>query len=176
MTKLDWKSIAEIVGVTAIVASLIFVGLQVRQEDDIARLELIDRSTDQQRDLHVWMTENADVWIRGCAGSELGEADQFIFQSIVRHYASQTYNRWVRYTITSQTGSNGQFLIDAEAANIHRYPGFRAAFYAMRVWSAEGRRYEDSYFQEFRRRLDSRLAELTEIDPNPDWDLKHCGA
>ena len=65
----SWKQIAEAIGVAAIVASLIFVGLQVRQEDDVARLELIDRSIDHQRELHKWIAENADLWIRGCAGS-----------------------------------------------------------------------------------------------------------
>ena len=35
----DWKSIAEIIGVAAIVASLIFVGLQMRQSHEIARSE-----------------------------------------------------------------------------------------------------------------------------------------
>lgn len=65
----SWKHVAEAIGVAAIIASLIFVGLQIRQEDDIARLELIDKSTDQQCELQEWIAENADLWIRGCAGS-----------------------------------------------------------------------------------------------------------
>lgn len=32
----DWKSVAELVGIAAIVASLVFVGLQMRQSQDIA--------------------------------------------------------------------------------------------------------------------------------------------
>ena len=36
MKKADWKSIAELIGIGAIVASLIFVGLQLRQEQNIA--------------------------------------------------------------------------------------------------------------------------------------------
>ena len=40
---------------------------------------------------------------------------------------------------------------------------------------AEGRRFDDDYLAEYRRALDARLAELKEIDPEPDWDLKHCG-
>ena len=173
----SWKHIAEAIGVAAIVASLVFVGLQLRQEDDVARLELIDRSTDQQRELQKWITENADLWIRGCAGSELSEAEYAVFQSIVRTYISQAYNRWVaRYAINDQTGASGQYLIDAIAANLHRYPGFGAAYGAMRSWSAEDRRFEDDYLAVYRRALETRLAELAEIDPDPDWDLKHCGA
>jgi hypothetical protein len=171
-----WKEIAEAIGVTAIVASLVFVGLQIRQDDEIARLELIDRSTEQQRDLQVWISENSDVWIRGCAGSELDDVEQAIFQRIVDIYISQTYNRWVvRFALTEQTGGGDQYLIDAYAANVHRYPGFRAAYDARRSWAAEGRRYNDYYAEDFRQAFESRLAELAEIDPDPDWDLRHCG-
>ena len=176
MQREKWKEIAEAIGIVAIVASLVFVGLQIRQDDDIARLELIDRSTEQQRDLQIWIAENSDLWIRGCAGSELSEAEYAIFQSIVDIYISQTYNRWVvRYAIKEQTGAGGQYLIDAYAANLHRYPGFRAAYNARISWTAEGRRYEDYYVADFRRAVDTRLAELAEIDPDPNWDLKHCG-
>ncbi len=171
-----WKQIAEAIGVAAIVGSLIFVGLQIRQEDDIARLELIDRSTDQQRELQQWIADNADLWMRGCAGSDLNEAEEAVFQSIVRIYISQAYNRWVaRHAITDQTGAGGQYIIDAIAANAHRYPGFRAAYGEMRSWAAEGRRFNDDYLAEYRRALDTRLAELAEIEPDPNWDLKHCG-
>jgi len=36
----EWNEIAELVGIAAIVASLVFVGLQMRQEHIIARSEL----------------------------------------------------------------------------------------------------------------------------------------
>ena len=171
-----WKGIAEAIGVTAIVASLVFVGLQIRQDDEIARLELIDRSTEQQRDLQMWIAENSDVWIRGCAGSELDDVEQAIFQRIVDIYITQTYNRWVvRFALTEQTGAGGQYLIDAYAANVHRYLGFRAAYKARARWGAEGRRYEDYYLVDFRQAFDTRLAELERMDPDPNWDLKHCG-
>ncbi|NIU94561.1 hypothetical protein GWN15_15620 [candidate division KSB1 bacterium] len=36
MTSDDWKEIAELIGTAAIVASLIFVGLELRQSHEIA--------------------------------------------------------------------------------------------------------------------------------------------
>ena len=36
MNKSDWKSVAELVGIAAIVVSLVFVGLQLRQSHEIA--------------------------------------------------------------------------------------------------------------------------------------------
>lgn len=36
----EWNEIAELIGIAAIVASLVFVGLQMRQDHDLARSEL----------------------------------------------------------------------------------------------------------------------------------------
>jgi len=36
MKKISWKEVAEILGITSIVASLIFVGLQLKQSQEIA--------------------------------------------------------------------------------------------------------------------------------------------
>lgn len=40
MKNVNWKDIAELVGISAIVASLVFVGLQLRQDRSLARAEL----------------------------------------------------------------------------------------------------------------------------------------
>ncbi len=37
----NWKDTAELIGIAAIVASLIFVGFQMKQEQEIARAEAL---------------------------------------------------------------------------------------------------------------------------------------
>jgi len=44
MKSRDWKSYAELIGIVAIVASLVFVGMQIRQDQVIARSELTSDS------------------------------------------------------------------------------------------------------------------------------------
>ena len=44
MASANWQDIAEVVGIAAIVASLVFVGLQMRQDHVVARSELGARS------------------------------------------------------------------------------------------------------------------------------------
>ena len=44
MNSRDWKSYAELIGIVAIVASLVFVGMQIRQDQVIARSELTSDS------------------------------------------------------------------------------------------------------------------------------------
>ncbi len=56
------KAVAESVGVAAVVASLIFVGLQIRQEDEIATIEYASRYDEQVRELNALMMNYADIW------------------------------------------------------------------------------------------------------------------
>ena len=46
MTQLRWKELFEVVGLAAIVASLVFVGFQIRQDRVIARSELASGTAD----------------------------------------------------------------------------------------------------------------------------------
>ena len=171
-----WKGIAELIGFVAIVASLVFVGLQLRQDDQTARLELFDRSADQMRELSALIAEHAEVWYRGCSGVEMSGEDDIVFAEVYNAYLNTMYIRWTRYTISDVTGSDdGSFLIDAFAANIHRYPGMRTIWEERGAWSAEGRRYQNSNNDEFAEALNKRLAELAILEPNPSWDVKFCG-
>ena len=170
------KVVAEFIGIAAIVASLRFVGLQIRQEDEIARLEYFSRYDEQVRQLNGLMLNYADIWTKGCLGSELSEADRLIFQKIYEGYVYTTYILWVSQQMTKTSGNDGQFLIDAFTANLHRFPGFQEAELSRGAWARQGRRYNDDYIAAFADAVNKRSAELEESEPNPDWDVKHCGS
>ena len=55
----DWKSTAELIGIAAIVASLIFVGLQLKQSQDIALSQASQARTSTTVDIIVNSAENA---------------------------------------------------------------------------------------------------------------------
>ncbi len=61
MNRISWKEIAEIIGVAAIVASLVFVGLQIRQSDTIARATLYQMRADSVLELSAMFLDNRDV-------------------------------------------------------------------------------------------------------------------
>lgn len=52
----EWNEIAELIGIAAIVASLVFVGLQMRQDHDLARFELAAGSFENLASLRHEMT------------------------------------------------------------------------------------------------------------------------
>ena len=61
MSNRDWKGAAELVGIAAIVASLIFVGLQLRQTEVIARATLYQMRSDAGRELVGLTLENKEL-------------------------------------------------------------------------------------------------------------------
>jgi len=82
----DWRQIAELTGVAAIVASLVFVGLQIRQEQSIARSQVWSDRVQIRSELAALINDNYEVWIKGVKGSELTEAESTRFTAIATVY------------------------------------------------------------------------------------------
>ncbi len=68
MTKQNWKYLAELIGVAAIVASLLFVALQMRQAQDIAYSELDVSLLSIQAESANLIATNSEIWVEGNAG------------------------------------------------------------------------------------------------------------
>ena len=79
MKRTNWRDTAELVDIAAMVASLVFVGLQLRQDERTAQLEQFGRAEEQLRGISELIAEHADLWYGGCSGAELGDGDQVIF-------------------------------------------------------------------------------------------------
>jgi len=165
----DWVQAA---GVLAVVASLIFVGIEVRQSARSA----IDASLIGDNDVIVstvdLVTQNPDAWYRGCRGDKLQPADEVIFTHIFHTFEYRYFLRWAR-------GEHGigaaspEISIDNMAMTIHRNPGLR------RLWDEHGKaRYfmpDDTPFQRWRILVDARLDEAVVFEPVPLRNLARCG-
>ena len=86
----DWM---QVIGIFALVASLVFVGFQVKQTDDIATDDVFDSIIVNTIELSSLIAENADVWARGCLGEELSSAERIRF--------GQVFNAWKTPQVTS---------------------------------------------------------------------------
>ena len=82
MEGLRWRNIVELVGITAVVASLIFVGVQLRQDQQIAVAQLYADFDDTQIELSRLLIENQEVWLAGSSGEELSSSEQFMFDAV----------------------------------------------------------------------------------------------
>lgn len=172
MKKQVWKNAIEAVGVISIVASLIFVGLEVRQSTRAALDASLSSDSSIIIDTESLVLSNPDVWHRGCLAELSDPAEQLIYSRIHHAYLFNYYLRWLRSTMGVES-SSGPLAVDNVAMNVYRYPGFRAE------WEAHGasRLHVDSQvpLQIFRRLVDERVKEYPTFEPVPLTDVSRCG-
>ena len=126
MKPANWRDIAELIGIAAIVASLLFVGLQMQQEQEIAITETHSSVTQSISEIAAIMEASPQIWIKGLDGAELSTSDRLIFLSMVEAVESHFFNMYLRF-YRLEIGPFETLARDwAYALYIH--PGLRQAY------------------------------------------------
>jgi hypothetical protein len=122
-----FNEVAELVGIAAIVASLIFVGLQMKQASDIAQNEVSLGVYATRIEINNEMSEHADIWIRGSRGDELDETEAYIFGNLIQNLNSQAF--WGT-GMRAQLGEDETSSVEIYnfARILHENPGARKAW------------------------------------------------
>jgi hypothetical protein len=135
MKKSDWKDIAELVGIAAIVASLVFVGLQMRQDQRLTETQVFVDSESVVVQLAELLNENRDVWIRGLRNEKLSESEESTFRILAR---AQDRRRLFRYERSLRVETiQPERYVNAYAYDLYRFPGLR------RIYLEDGQFLED---------------------------------
>ena len=125
MKSLSWKDIAELLGMTAIVASLIFVGMQLSQEREIARREARTDFVTSTVEIAQLFSDNGSVWVKGLRGDSLTEHEQVTFNALVRVFYVERFNRYERRKLNINRGSIPEEVPRFVALYMYQYPGLR---------------------------------------------------
>ena len=132
------RNIVELIGITALVASLIFVGLQLRQAEEATFVELGLAITAIERDELALVFEHADVWVKGNAGEELDTTDATIYAGLMKVAWSRVF--W--HTISArEIGYNDDAPLHDFAWFLHKNPGARVAWSTFVDDEIEGRSF-----------------------------------
>ena len=168
------KNWLQVVGIFALVASLLFVGLQMKQTQEIGQGEAAANILEGTSTFRNTIIDNAEVWRSGCMGEELSDGDQTRFAQMYNLYISTVYWLWLANEI-GVIQFDSSTITNAVAANIHRYPGIARISMSKGHWSAEGSKIDVIGLERLSAAIQARLAELREIESeplsNPDW----CG-
>ncbi len=161
------KDLIELVGITAIVASLIFVGLQMRQDQKIAEAQAYVDAAAVHTDLNQYIENNKEVWIKGLDGAELSLADKWTFHALCRTIYLRKIADWER--AKRLDAGNPDFFALSYAYDIHVYPGLRRFFDEViesleEQRSAFGRTRSDDTFTSA---VEAFVAELDRNPPPP---------
>ncbi len=123
----EWNEIAELVGIAAVVGSLIFVGLQMKQAQQIGNAERRMMRVANQIELQNAINEHADTWLRGLAGQELAATEAVVFENLVltkssyhQHQSNAARNLGADYGEQAQVRELALFL--------YTNPGARAVW------------------------------------------------
>ena len=142
----QFNEIAELVGTVAVVASLIFVGLQLQQTqqqleqaEDIARTEMNSSFVANMIESNNAIIQNMDIWLRGNTGKELNPAELEIYERLILNVNDAHY-----YGVESLERLNKQELAELEvaayAAFLHENPGARRVWREREKWLSDYRR------------------------------------
>ena len=162
----------EIIGIAAVVASLVFVGIEIRQSARAALEDSFVGDLDTIIGIEELVVENADVWLRGCRGEELSDVDQMTFTHIYHVYEFMYFMRWLRGT-RGVAAANHALTIDNMAWNLYRSRALR------REWDMHGNWRphvsEEMAFQRWRALVEARVAEYPDFEPEPIENVFRCG-
>lgn len=129
MRKIQWNDWLEGVGIIAIVASLIFVGLQLRQAEKIASAEGHASTMSNLIEVGNSVKANVNIWNKGAAGEELTDDEAAVFAVLVRQINDAAYFGYMQ-AIELTSEEEARYNATDFAIFLYSNPG------AQRVWLA----------------------------------------
>ncbi len=120
MTQEKLRTWFEVIGISAVVASLVFVGVQLRQEQEIAAGQYAYDWLSAKIELSGLIAEHKEIWVAGLKGEELSEVDSAVLDNLISAWIGfQTARYRNRLLISGDDASQ----VALEVANsIHTYP------------------------------------------------------
>ena len=141
MKSVNWKDAAELVGMAAIVASLVFVGLQMRQTQDIALTESGWNRMLAEIETRRNFKEFPDIWKKGNAGEELKPSEAAVYRTLIRDLNSLEFFKYYNASRLDHEGAANAARWDM-AGFLYENPGARREWQLLRD---EFRRYREPH-------------------------------
>jgi hypothetical protein len=126
--RLTIRDLAELIGVIAILASLIFVGLQMRQEQELFASENAISRLETVIELNNAIVANSEVWALGNRGEPLTETEFIEYERILNIYNEVTFLSYVSGQARGNT-SGSVVGIFQFASFLEKNPG------AFKIWN-----------------------------------------
>jgi hypothetical protein len=135
MRSINWRLIAEFVGISALVGSLIFVGIQIQLDRQVASSQVNMAALESRVAIEAAMAEHADVWARAARLEALTESEAQIVESLVRMAQSKAFfeslaGGEVRGREGSERFSESSPIISAFSTLLFENPGAREIWLA----------------------------------------------
>ena len=124
---MSFDKILNIIGQVSIVASLVFVGFQMQQDQDISESEILAFEAELELSFSELITQYPLAWMKGLAGDDLTDAEYVQFDAMAYTLFRIHANRSRRGLVFSgRTVGNGDNLdVESFAYFVHENKGYK---------------------------------------------------
>ena len=123
MKKLNLREVAELIGFVSIVASLIFVGLELRQTQQVAQLGAEATRAAWYFDNRDSINAHPEIWLKGNSGDQLSDTEQVIYSNLIRNLHTNNNFTWRRDQALGVRSAD--FAAEEHAWFLYKNPGAR---------------------------------------------------
>jgi len=112
----------QVLGIFALVASLIFVGYQLLQDRRIAEVEALAANLVAEFELAQLIKDERDIWLKGLRGEKLSDSEELVFEALAKSLfrrAADSYRAGQRINVFSER------IAQSFAYFVYQYPGLR---------------------------------------------------
>jgi len=114
----DWL---QVVGLFGVLAGLVFVGMQLRLDRQVAGLEGVAGDSEEMKYWAELVTTNADVWVKGLSGEPLAATEAAKFEVLAGALVQENFRKWQR--TRSLSNSDGDRWAQELAFDLYDHPG-----------------------------------------------------
>ena len=131
------KDIAETIGVIAIVLSLVFVGLQLRQTHEIAVSEIFAANTGHRIEANIAVVDNAAIWAKASSGEALTDEEYLVVDRLIENLWEARISLFHHfYELGDEAGAD--VILTDFAEYLYRNPGI------LEIWANQQLRLSDA--------------------------------
>ncbi|MCG8414161.1 MAG: hypothetical protein MI746_08065 [Pseudomonadales bacterium] len=163
-----WKLWAEVIALVSVVASLVFVGIELRLSRDIATTEEAGRANERAIAVNDLIGSNAAIWQKGCLGEELEDQEKIIFVTTLRALDSWKQFNWSG----SQRGQAAPIDI---ARNMYFFPGFREEWRELKQLNALTYPAANEGSSVWRDVVEEQYSIIESDPPTVQYEVEFCG-
>lgn len=137
-----WKDTLEGIGIVAIVLSLVFVGMQLKQNQDLAVAEGYLSMLEIKNTVGDSIRAEAEIWNKAKAGGDLADSEALTFAILVNQINDLVYYNYVQALVVSGDGPDN-FVRDF-AIFLHSNPSAKAIWLEREEYLVSSRKLVDA--------------------------------
>ena len=159
----SWKDAAELIGIAAILVSLIFVGFQLKQAEEIAVAEMNLSLVSIGIESANLINTNVEIWRKGNSDAELSADERMIFDNIIEAISTRYFVE-TRHAMRLGQTEQAEAMLHDWSGFLFDHPGARETWFRQQARTHQIRETLNPAGESFRYFSETVEADLIKLD------------